>query len=102
MEVPEAIDVMYKFCKETFPIIETHQNSKLYTIKDKSNIKKNEKYIKIVKRFMSLFCYEKNKIPMKDIADSIHKILNEKHSAKNIDLNLSGTLYSSANVPQQK
>lgn len=81
----DAIEVMYKFCKETFPLIETHQNCNLYKIKNTNNIvkiTKNEKYIKAARNFMVLFFYKKNIIPMKDIAANVQKNMNKKHSKK--------------------
>ena len=79
----EAIEIMYTFCKDSLPLIESHKKSKLYHKDKKSNeIVKNEKYIKVAQNFMTLFYYEKNIIPMKEFADTVQKQVNKKHSKK--------------------
>jgi len=83
--VPEAIEIMFQFCKETFPIIEMHQNSKIYKTGKtgrKYEISKNEKYVKAARNFMVLFYYEKNIVPMAEMAAEVQKEVNSKHSKK--------------------
>lgn len=79
-----AVDFMYHFCKEDYPLIETH---KPYALYKRADSKKNEEKIitqsavtDIAKNFLIYFSYQNNMIPMEEIQNDIQKNTNAKYN----------------------
>ena len=82
-----AVDFMYHFCKEAYPLIETH---KPYTLYKKADSKKKDGKIitrsevtDIARNFLIYFCYKDNIIPMEEIQNENQKKMNRKYN-KNV------------------